>query len=230
MQSYDFAYLNKKYKCILQVGGSDQWGNITEGMELCSRMNNAEGFALTSPLITKSDGEKMGKSLNGAISLNPDNTTSFEYFQYFRNVADSDAIKMLKIYTELSIEKINELSLLKGKDLNEVKKILAFEVLKLRENESIATKVLTESENIFTQNDIPEMEGLILKGKVGDTLLKVMLEGGVIKSMKEGKTLISAGAVKLNNNPMQDIAFVFKVETHLKISIGKKKYYKIIIS
>lgn len=229
MQSYDFAYLNKHYNCILQVGGSDQWGNITEGMELCSRMYNLEGFALTSPLITKADGTKMGKSLQGAISLSKENTSSFDYFQYFRNIADEDVIKMLKIYTDLEDTEIEKLSHYKGKQINEAKKILAFEVLKLRDGKESANKILQESETIFTQNDLPEADYLTLNCKVGDILLKKMLENNIIKSMKDGKTLIHSGAIKINDEKISEFNFALLTKGRFKLSVGKKKHYKIII-
>jgi tyrosyl-tRNA synthetase len=228
MQGYDFAYLNKHYNCILQVGGSDQWGNITEGMELCSRMNGSEAFALTSPLITRADGVKMGKSLNGAVSLNPAITSSLDYFQYFRNMPDDDISKMLKIYTELEPSKINELAELKGKEINEAKKILAFEALKLRENEEIAISVLKEAEGIFAENSLPTT--LVLNVKIGEELLDALVSNKVIKSKSEGKTLILGGGIKINEKAIDGFSFTFQEKGEVKLSVGKKKHYKIIIS
>jgi tyrosyl-tRNA synthetase len=230
MQSYDFAYLNKKYNCILQVGGSDQWGNITEGMELCSRMHNLEGFALTSPLITKSDGTKMGKSLQGAISLNQEITSAFDYFQYFRNISDEDVIKMLKIYTDLESSEIQKLSSYKGKEVNEAKKILAFEVLKLRDGEDIANSILKEAESIFINNDLPDNQGLTIKCEEGASLLKLMLENKIITSMAEGKRLLNFGSIKLNEEKILEVNYQLSLKGNFKLSIGKKKHYKIIIT
>jgi tyrosyl-tRNA synthetase len=230
MQGYDFAYLNKNYDCILQIGGSDQWGNITEGMELCARMNGKEGFALISPLITRADGEKMGKSLGGAVSLSSRLTSSFNYFQYFRNMADADIPKMLKIYTDLPLEKIAELEELKGKEVNKAKEILAFEATKLARGEEEAKKAMIEAENIFTQNNAPEGEGLTLKAKVGDSLLKILVENGALKSISEGKTLVSSKAVKINDITLENFSFTFEEKSEIKVSIGKKKHYKIICS
>jgi tyrosyl-tRNA synthetase len=230
MQGYDFAYLNKHYNCILQVGGSDQWGNITEGMELCGRMNNKEGFALTSPLITRADGEKMGKSLKGAVSLSSRLTSSFEYFQYFRNMPDEDISKMLKIYTDLPLEKIKELEALKGKEVNEAKRVLAFEATKLARGEEEAKKALEEAENIFTQNNAPEGEGLILQAKIGEGLLKILAENGALKSISEGKTLVASKAIKINDIVLENFSFTFTEKSEIKVSIGKKKHYKIICS
>jgi tyrosyl-tRNA synthetase len=230
MQGYDFAYLNKHYNCILQVGGSDQWGNITEGMELCGRMNNAEGFALTSPLMTRADGQKMGKSLKGAISLSSKITSPFEYFQYFRNMDDADISKMLKIYTDLPISKIKELEGLKGKDVNEAKKILAFEVTALAHGKEEAEKALKEAENIFSSNSIPEDETLIINAKVGEGLLKVLALNGAIKSITEGKNLMTSKAIKINDKVIENFSFTFEEKSEIKLSVGKKKHYKIICS
>ena len=143
---------------------------------------------------------------------------------------DSDISKMLKIYTDLPLEKIAELEVLKGKEVNEAKKILAFEATKLARGEEEANKATMEAENIFTQNNAPEGEGLNLKAKVGDGLLKILVENGVLKSMSEGKTLASSGAIKINDTALQNFSFTFEEKSEIKVSIGKKKHYKIICS
>ena len=229
LQGYDFAYLNKNYNCILQIGGSDQWGNITEGMELCSRMNKTETFALTSPLITRSDGQKMGKSLGGAVSLSSALTTSFEYFQYFRNVPDEDVSKMLKYYTDLPLSKIEELSNLKGKEVNIAKEILAFETTKLCRGVEEANKALETAKEVFVQNKAPESEELKIEIAKGGALLQELLKNGVILSMKEGKTLLSSGAIKLNENLLNS-SIIFQEAGEFKLSLGKKRHYKIVVS
>lgn len=250
MQGYDFAYLNKHHDCILQVGGSDQWGNITEGMELCTRMNKAEGFALTSPLITRSDGQKMGKSLDGAISLSPAITSSFEYFQYFRNMPDDDVIKMLKIYTDVPLEEISALEKLKGKEINKAKEILAFEATKLCRGEAEAKKAMEEANRIFTQGQAPETEELIISAKINETILRALVNAQVISSISEGKRLCSGGGIKVDNfdiiedadgfvgnfnevnsgkfNITSEAKFINSGE--IRIYIGKKKIYKIIVN
>ena len=238
MQGYDFAYLNKNYDCILQIGGSDQWGNITEGMELCHRMNGREGFALTSPLITRADGQKMGKSANGAVFLSSELTSSYEYFQYFRNVPDEDVVKMLKIYTDLPLGEIEELSKLKGKDINKTKEILAFEVTKLCRGEAEAKEAKAEANRIFTEGKAPESEDHTLAAKPGDNILKVLLEGGAISSMTEGRRLLEAKSIRIEKNMGFDIiweevvnqdriSYTFQKVGECKVYIGKKKVYKI---
>lgn len=229
LQSYDFAYLNKNYNCILQIGGSDQWGNITEGMELCSRMNKAEAFALTSPLITRSDGKKMGKSLSGAVFLSPKLTSAFEYFQYFRNMPDEDVIKMLKIYTDLPVSKINELEALHVNEVNEAKELLAFEATKMCMGEEMAKSVMAEAKKVFAGNQMPEGEGLVFNAKVGESLLKVLVENNLIKSMTEGKNLVTGGGVKVNDVLVDNFSFTFTEVCEIKVSVGKKKHYKIIV-
>lgn len=228
-QAYDFAYLNKHHGCVLQVGGSDQWGNITEGMELCSRMNGSECFAITSPLITRSDGQKMGKSLKGAVSLCESLTSSFEYFQYFRNMPDEDIAQSLRYYTDLPIQEILELEKLKGQDINQAKKILAFEVTKLARGKLAAENALNEAENIFAMSQMPESEILTLKAKIEDPILKVLLQEGIIKSMADGKTLVKQEAIKLDGAIVNNFSFTFKKSGEFKLSLGKKKFYKIVV-
>jgi tyrosyl-tRNA synthetase len=228
LQGYDFAYLNKHHNCVLQIGGSDQWGNVTEGMELCSRMNNSESYAITSPLMTRSDGQKMGKSLGGAVSLSSELTSSFEYFQYFRNMPDADVPLMLKIYTDLPLQEIEKLSNLKGKDVNEAKKILAFEATKLCRGEQDAEESLKIAEKVFVENKAPESESLTIQASVGGNLLKILLQNDIIKSISEGKTLLSAGALKLNESIITETEI--QTAGEFKLSIGKKKHYKIVIS
>lgn len=229
LQGYDFAYLNKNYNCVLQIGGSDQWGNITEGMELCARMNQSESFALCSPLLTRSDGKKMGKSESGAIFLSENLTDTFAYFQYFRNIPDPDVPNMLRYYTELPISQIDLLTKNKGKAINEGKKVLAFEVTKLARGEAEALKALKEAENVFSQNLLPEDENCVFFARPGDDILKTLLINGAIKSLTEGRRLIKQGAVKLNDSLLPEDRFVFEKSEEIKVTLGKKKRYKIII-
>ena len=135
LQAYDYYYLNKEYDCELQLGGSDQWGNIVSGIDLIRRLNNKKTFAITSPLITNNDGSKMGKTADGAIWLDEKKLSNYDFYQFWRNVDDADVPKFLYFFTKLPIEEISKLSKLKGQEINEAKKILAFEVTKITAEE-----------------------------------------------------------------------------------------------
>ena len=149
LQAYDFLYLNKEFDCELQLGGSDQWGNILNGMDLIRKTYNKKAYAITSPLITNSDGSKMGKTVDGAIWLDKNKLDDYNFFQFWRNINDLDVIKFLKLFTKLPLEEIDRLSKLKDKEINEAKKILAFEVTKICRDENSANQALEISDNIF---------------------------------------------------------------------------------
>ena len=149
LQAYDFLYLNKKYDCDLQLGGSDQWGNILSGIDLIRKTYNKKAFAITSPLITNNDGSKMGKTADGAIWLDEAKLDNYKFYQFWRNINDSDVIKFLKLFTKVPIEEIKKLSKLKNQEINEAKKILAFEVTNICRGKKAANEALEISENIF---------------------------------------------------------------------------------
>ena len=154
LQSYDFLELNKRFGCNLQIGGSDQWGNIVSGVDLIRRINSQnnkseEVFGLTSPLLLNSEGKKMGKTADGAIWLDENMLSPFDYFQYFRNVKDEDVVRLLFYFTEISEEKIEEYQKLQGQELNKIKEILAFEATKICHGEKIAKECLEKAKEIF---------------------------------------------------------------------------------
>jgi tyrosyl-tRNA synthetase len=229
IQGYDFAHLYENHNCLLQIGGSDQWGNITEGLELISRMKGGNAFALTAPLITRSDGKKMGKSENGAIYLSGKMLSPYEYFQYFRNIPDADIPKMLNFYTELPQEKITFLSNMKGKEINEAKEVLAFEATKICHGETLALEALKQSKTVFDEKLSPDIQELTFQDVLGSKLLSILQKNGAIESLAEGKTLIKQGAVKLNDVTVDNFSFTFEGIGSYKLSLGKKKRYTIII-
>ena len=147
LQAYDFLYLNKKFNCILQLGGSDQWGNILSGIDLIKKTVNKKSYAITSPLITNSDGSKMGKTVSGAIWLDKNKLNDFDFYQYWRNVDDQDVPKFLKLFTTLSLSEIQKLSKLQNQEINEAKKILSYEI----------TKICRGEESANTAHDISKM-------------------------------------------------------------------------
>ena len=152
LQAYDYYHLNKEYDCELQLGGSDQWGNIVSGIDLIRRLNNKKTFAITSPLITNNDGSKMGKTADGAIWLDECKLSNYDFYQFWRNVDDADVPKFLHLFTKLPLEEISKLSKLKEQEINEAKKILAFEVTKITRGEEQAKEAKEISNNIFANN------------------------------------------------------------------------------
>ena len=237
LQAYDFLYLNKNYNCEIQMGGSDQWGNIINGIELTRRINNKTVYGITSPLITTSSGKKMGKSEQGAIWLNKERLSSYDFYQYWRNVEDNDVIKFLKLFTFLDLKEIDKLSKLKGSDLNVAKKILAYEVTKICRNKEEADNVLETSSNVFEKKNIDDR---LITYKIKNNeiinkqikIIDILIQLQFIKTRSEAKRLIKGGAIKIDKHKVNDITAnvkkdMFKNNNTIKISCGKKKYANI---
>tara|TARA_Y100000590_G_scaffold104367_1_gene118773 strand:- start:5980 stop:7233 length:1254 start_codon:yes stop_codon:yes gene_type:complete len=234
LQAYDFFYLNKYYDCELQMGGSDQWGNIINGIELARRINSKNVYGITSPLITLSSGEKMGKSNLGAVWLNKEKYNSYDFYQYWRNINDKDVIKFLKLFTFLDLKEIDKLSKLRGSEINEAKKILAYEVTKICRNLNEAKKVEITAKNTFEKKSIDKNlnsfqipRKFISNKKI--LLIDVLIKLKFISSRGEAKRLIKGGAVKINNESISDINTTienkfFENKNIAKISCGKKKF------
>ncbi len=216
-QGYDFYHLAKEYNCILQVGGSDQWGNMLQGVELSSSILGQEVFVLTCPLITRADGTKMGKSINGAVWLSKEKLSHFEYFQYFRNIADADVPKCLRFFTELPMEEIHKLEKLQGKEVNEAKKALAFEATKIVHGETLANEALQSAVAIHEHSsNNAAMEEVFVQAS---NILDVLVEAGLAQSRGEGKKLISQGAIWLDGLKCEDITTIMQDSV---IKKGKK--------
>jgi tyrosyl-tRNA synthetase len=231
LQAYDFMYLNKNYNCNLQLGGSDQWGNILNGIYLIKKTYNKKAFAITSPLITNADGSKMGKTVNGAIWLEHKKLDSFKFYQFWRNINDSDVIKFLKLFTKLPLNEIEKLSKLKNEEINEAKKILAFEVTKICRSEQSANEALDIANNIFDKN-ISDDRIISLKINTNDiesnefTIIDALEKLKLVKSRSDAKRIIKSNGVKINNATYQEETFSlthFKNNNELKIRVGKKK-------
>ena len=232
LQAYDFLHLNKKYDCVLQLGGSDQWGNILMGIDLIKKINNKKGFAITSPLITLNDGSKMGKTVDGAIWLDKKKLDDFTFFQYWRNINDEDVPKFLKLFTTLPLSEIKKLSKLKGQEINEAKKILSFEITKLCRGLKSAQKAEEITENIFDKKIIDERLNLLeVKHKNIDesnfNILDALSNLNFVKSKSEAKRLIKAKGVKVNdttyNKDNFSLADFSTQNKEIKISVGKNK-------
>ncbi|MDR1538615.1 MAG: tyrosine--tRNA ligase [Clostridiales bacterium] len=235
MQAYDYLELFRRYNCKLQTGGNDQWSNILAGADLIRRVHGAEAECLTYPLITTSDGKKMGKSQKGAIWLDANKTSPYEFYQYWRNTTDLDVVKYLKILTFVPVEEISELSKLQGSDLNKAKEILAFELTKTIHGEEEALKAQSAAKALFGSG---ELEGSVPETMIredemnqGMNIVLLMERAGLLKSRSEGRTLISQGAVKVNGEKETDINRVISLSDFsdgtLMIQKGKKIYHAI---
>lgn len=225
-QGYDFYHLAKNENCVLQIGGSDQWGNLIQGLEINSRLLNRKTFALTCPLITKSDGTKMGKSVNGAVWLSREKFLHFDYFQYFRNIDDADIPKCLRFFTDLPINEIEKLENLKGKEINEAKKVLAFEATKIIHGEDFANEALKSAVEIHEKSS----ENAVMQEKkiTNTNILEVLIEVGFASSKGDAKKLITQNAVKINGENCTDINFHLQENDNI-LQVGKKKFLRIIL-
>jgi tyrosyl-tRNA synthetase len=233
LQAYDFVELNKRYDCRLQMGGSDQWGNIINGIDLGHRMGTPQLYALTSPLLTTSSGAKMGKSLNGAVWLNPDMLSAYDFWQYWRNTEDADVGRFLKLYTTLPLEEIARLSALGGAEINEVKKILATEITAVLHGRQAAEQAAETARKTFEEGalaeNLPTIEIPREEIETGLGLLALMVKAGLASSNGEARRHVQGGAVKINDQQVSDerITIGSGEVTEagvVKLSLGKKKH------
>jgi tyrosyl-tRNA synthetase len=233
LQAYDFVELNKRYGCRLQIGGSDQWGNIVNGVELNRRLGREEIFGLTTPLLTTASGAKMGKTAQGAVWLSTDMLSTYEYYQYWRNTEDADVIKFIKLYTELTTEDIDKLSKLSGSELNEAKKILAFEATKLCHGEEEAIKAKDASSKAFEQGNfgdgLPVFEVNRSDLEQGIPAFELLFRAGITTSGGEAKRLIKGAGAKINGITVtleMEIINLSKLKEDgtILLSSGKKKH------
>lgn len=232
LQAVDFLYLNKNHNVSIQMGGSDQWGNIINGVELIRKTSGKEAFAITTPLLTKADGSKMGKTASGALWLNQDMLSSWDLYQYFRNTEDSVVIKYLKMLTLLPIAEINKLATLQGKEINEAKKILAFEIVKLCHGINQANQCNTIATNTFENKvldqNLPSINVSMQNLQNGLAILPILVNNNLCASNSEAKKLIASNGVKINdvsiNNHLHVLTPTDIANNVIKISVGKKKH------
>ena len=203
LQAYDFVELNKRHGCILQMGGSDQWGNIVSGIDLGRRMCNAQLFAVTSPLITTSSGSKMGKTAAGAIWLNADMVSPYDYWQYWRNTEDDDVARFLKLFTVLPLNEISRLAALKGQEINESKKVLATEATALVHGRAAANEAAKTAQTTFEQGGMGENLPT-LEVNVGDGILTTSTKLGFTTSNSQARQLVKDGAVYVGDKKITD--------------------------
>ena len=238
LQAYDFLHLYENYDCVLQIGGSDQWGNIVNGIDLIRKTKNRTAFALTSPLITNSDGTKMGKTVNGAIWISEKKLSNFEFFQFWRNIDDKDVERFLKLFTKLELSEITKLSNLQGKEINVAKKILAYEITKISRGEKLAKETLEIASNIFESKLVDKRinsHNISLSKILNDefNIIDALDQLGLTSSRGDAKRTIKSGGVKINDIKVSPQEYSLKKYINnnkdLKIVVGKKKIGIIIL-
>lgn len=235
MQSYDFYALYKKYGCNMQFGGDDQWSNMLGGTELIRRKLGKDAYAMTINLLLNSEGKKMGKTQSGAVWLSAEKTSPYDFYQYWRNVDDSDVIKCLKMLTFLSLEEIAELEKLEGAEINKAKEVLAFELTKLVHGEEEATKAQNTARTVFAGGgkdaNMPSTD--LTKEELGEgiQILDLLVKCGLISSKGEGRRLITQNGISVNDAKVTDIFLEIKEDdftnNELVIKKGKKVHHKV---
>ncbi|GGX46340.1 tyrosine--tRNA ligase [Tateyamaria omphalii] len=231
LQAYDFMELNRRYGCILQMGGSDQWGNIVNGIDLTRRVIQKEVFGLTSPLLETSDGKKMGKSQSGAVWLNADMLSPYEFWQFWRNTTDADVGRFLKLYTELPLDECDRLGALEGSEINEAKALLATEVTTILHGADAAAAAAQTAKEVFEKggvgDDLPTLT--LSAADVGDgiSIVQLIVKSGLAGSGKEAKRLIAEGGARMNDAPLTEAGTMIDqaaLAAPIKLSAGKKRH------
>ncbi|PZN52591.1 MAG: tyrosine--tRNA ligase [Proteobacteria bacterium] len=233
LQAYDFVELNQRYGCRLQMGGSDQWGNIVNGIDLGHRMGTPQLFALTTPLLTTASGAKMGKTASGAVWLDPEMMSPYDFWQYWRNTEDADVGRFLKLYTTLPLDEVARLAALGGAEINEAKKILATEITAMLHGRSAAEQAAETARKTFeegvTAEDLPSIELPRAELEAGVGILALFVKAGLAASNGEARRHVQGGAVRLNDQQVLDDRRIVTLqdltpEDALKLSLGKKKH------
>ena len=231
LQAYDFVELYRRYGCVLQMGGSDQWGNIVNGIDLGRRLHNAQFFALTAPLITTSSGAKMGKTAAGAVWLNADLVSPYEYWQYWRNTEDADVIRFLKLFTVLPLDEIDRLAALEGAEINEAKKVLATEATALVHGRAAADEAAHTARTTFEEGaisvDLPTIEVSDFHPRM--RLIDAAVRVGLVSSNGEARRLIRGGGLRVNDKTISEESHLLDSydvtpEGVIKLSLGRKRH------
>ena len=231
LQSYDFLYLHDKYNCKMQIGGNDQWSNILGGVELIRKIGTEDSYGLTFKLLTTAEGKKMGKTAKGALWLNPERTSPYEFYQYWRNIGDTEVRKVLSLLTFLPDEEVDRLSSLKDEQINEAKKVAAYEITKLIHGEEEAKKAQDASNALFEGSGSLENIPTTKLENINISIVDSLVITKIAPSKGQAKTLISQGGITLNDEKIEDINYMlsdndFK-EGYAIIRKGKKTYYKL---
>jgi tyrosyl-tRNA synthetase len=233
LQAYDFVELNKRYGCVLQMGGSDQWGNIVNGIDLGRRMMNTQLFALTAPLITTSSGAKMGKTATGAVWLNADRVSPYDYWQYWRNTEDGDVARFLKLFTVLPLPEIARLAALKGHEINEAKKVLATEATAMVHGRAAADEAADTARRTFEEGTLADTLPAIEIPRAGLDpglgVLAAFVRAGLVSGTSEARRQIKGGGIRVNDITVTDDRMVLTPrdltpQGVIKLSLGKKRH------
>ncbi len=235
MQSYDFYVLHQKYGCKMQFGGNDQWSNIIGGIELTRRKDGEQVYGMTFSLLTNSEGKKMGKTEKGALWLDRNKTSPYDFYQYWRNIDDADVEKCLALLTFIPMDEVRRLGSLEGSEINKAKEILAFEVTKLIHSEEDAINAQNAARALFSggadSENIPTSELTKEELREGITVIDLMVKAKLIKSKSEGRRLIEQSGVRVNDDVISDIGFVVSEkdfdDNKLMIKKGKKVYHRV---
>ncbi|MGQ0565966.1 MAG: tyrosine--tRNA ligase [Gemmobacter sp.] len=236
LQAYDFLELNRRYGCMLQMGGSDQWGNIVNGVDLTRRVIDAEVYGLTSHLLTTSDGRKMGKTAGGAVWLNADLTSPYEFWQYWRNTTDADVGRFLRLYTEMDLDDCARLGALGGAEINSAKIVLANAVTTLLHGAEAATAAEATAREVFERggigDDLPTLALSVEEVGHGVTVAHLFVRAGLAKSGKDAKRLIAEGGARLNDEVLTDAGLVVGaglLAEPLKLTAGRKRHALVVL-
>ncbi|WP_138379982.1 tyrosine--tRNA ligase [Luteithermobacter gelatinilyticus] len=237
LQAYDFLELYRKYGCLLQMGGSDQWGNIVNGVELTRRVDRAEVYGLTTPLVTLANGQKMGKTLGGAVWLNDDMLSPYEYWQFWRNADDADVGRFLRLFTELPLEEIERLERLEGAEINDAKKILANEATTLCHGPDAARLAAETARKAFEEKslaaDLPKVGIERTRLEEGVPFSELFVLAGLAKSKGETRRLVQGGGARLNDERVEDAELLITLghlnpQGSIKLSAGKKRHILVV--
>ena len=234
MQSYDFLMLNRKYGCKIELGGDDQWSNILGGIKLCHRKDNKQVYGMTFTLLTTSEGKKMGKTAKGALWLDANKCSPYDFYQYWVNVGDEDVIKCLKLLTFIPMDEIRKMEKWEGAELNKAKKILAYEVTKMVHGEDAATQVKNAAEAVFSgggvSEDMPTTEISEIDGK---GILDLLCEIGIVASKAEARRLIQQNGLSVNDEKVTDVNLVldksYVGENGMIVKKGKKVFHRVVL-
>ena len=229
LQSYDFAELNKRYGCVLQMGGSDQWGNIVQGVELGRRVNDAQLFGLTTPLITTSSGAKMGKTASGAVWLNSDRVSPYDYWQFWRNTEDADVGRFLRLFTEVPLSEVARLEDLKDAEINAAKQVLATEATRLCHGDAAAEQASQTAASAFAGAYAEGLRTYTLQNDQPTPVIDVVIALGMAASKSEARRLVEQGGVRLNDRPVSSAtariaAADLDAGGTARLSVGKKRH------
>ena len=229
MQAYDFYYLNQHYGCNMQFGGDDQWSNMLAGTELIRKKTGKDAYAMTITLLLNSEGKKMGKTASGAVWLDPNKTTPFEFFQYWRNVDDADVMKCFNLLTFLPLEKINEIASWDDSRINEKKEILAYELTKLVHGQEEADKALQAAKNLFAGiGDDSNMPSVEVEAPEEVNILDLLVKAELVTSKSEARRLVEQGGITIDGEKKTNPSELIKFAQDLKIKKGKKVFVKVI--